>query len=98
MKIDEAIADFKNWNDMGFSKAETPSSEHIVMAIKALESQRWISVSERLPDTSGYKLVVNKGYLPYIASYHLNDNEFVCDDGVCFPTHWKAMPEPPEVE
>lgn len=39
MKIDEAIADFKNWNDMGFSKAETPSSEHIVMAIKALEKQ-----------------------------------------------------------
>jgi hypothetical protein len=66
------------------------------MAIEALEAQRWIPVSERLPDTSGYLLVVNKGYLPYIASYHLSNNEFVCDDGVCFPTHWMPLPEQPQ--
>lgn len=67
--------------------------------IAAEEKLRWIPVSERLPEYSGYCMAVNKGYLPYIASYHLSGKEFVCDDGICFPSHWMPLPEAPkEVE
>lgn len=123
MKIDEAIADFKNWNDMGFSKAETPSSEHILLAIQALElqkqfddgffipkdyhdkvyeklferytnaleSQRWIPVSKRLPEY--YELVVvfdlrQATYLTRMA--HTSDWKL---QGI---THWFPLPEPPQ--
>lgn len=119
MKIDEAIADFKNWNDMGFSKAETPSSEHIVMAIKALElqkqfddgffipkdyhdkvyeklferytnaleSQRWIPVSERLPEYDQAILYTNG-----IGRYTVNFRPCLTET----MTHWMPLPEPPQ--
>ena len=84
--------DYENMNGNMAYSTYSDFKDSISKIQKWLEENRWIPVSERLPDTSGYLLVVNKGYLPYIASYHLSNNEFVCNDGVCFPTHWMPLP------
>ena len=39
MKPEEALKQFKEWNESGWSKSETPSSEALIMAIQALDKQ-----------------------------------------------------------
>ena len=39
MKPEEALKQFKEWNESGWSKSETPSSEALVLAIQALGKQ-----------------------------------------------------------
>ena len=39
MKPKEALKQFKEWNESGWSKSETPSSEALILAIQALEKQ-----------------------------------------------------------
>ena len=39
MKPEEALKQFKEWNESGWSKSETPSSEALILAIQALEKQ-----------------------------------------------------------
>ena len=39
MKPEEALKQFKEWNETGWSKSETPSSEALVLSIQALEKQ-----------------------------------------------------------
>ena len=39
MKPEEVLKQFKEWNESGWSKSETPSSEALILAIQALEKQ-----------------------------------------------------------
>ena len=39
MKSEEVLKQFKEWNESGWSKSETPSSEALILAIQALEKQ-----------------------------------------------------------
>lgn len=38
-EIEQAIKDFKNWKDSGYSKSETPNTYNLELAIQALEKQ-----------------------------------------------------------
>lgn len=60
-------------------------TEAIAMAIKALERQRWIPVSERLPDT-GTEVLVMLGYT-YESDYTMYSiaRNIIFEDGEC---HW----------
>lgn len=39
MKPEGVLKQFKEWNESGWSKSETPSSEALILAIQALEKQ-----------------------------------------------------------
>ena len=39
MNPEEALKQFKEWNESGWSKSETPSSEALILAIQALGKQ-----------------------------------------------------------
>ena len=39
LMTEEALKQFKEWNESGWSKSETPSSEALILAIQALEKQ-----------------------------------------------------------
>ena len=54
MKPEESLKQFKEWNESGWSKSETPRSEVLVLTIQALEKQvaKQPNVKE-LPDAFG---------------------------------------------
>ena len=65
------------------------------------EKQRWIPVSERLPEIgfTGLCQVAGNGYV--IARYAPYDSEggWTSDEiGYCFVSHWMPLPPPPEEE
>lgn len=68
------------------------------MAIKALEAQQWIPVSERLPEKNGYVFAVFETCLPFIAMFYYDFKKFFCDGDEVNPTHWMPLPLAPEVE
>ena len=73
----------------------------------AQERQRWISVTERLPEVwrndETSELVNYMIYSPYfgvdIGNYHAEAKTWLCVALPCTVTHWMPLPEPPkEVE
>lgn len=60
MKPEEAIEQFKEWNEIGWSKSETPSSEALILAIQALEKQ---ALTERAISAFIGQSGENDGYL-----------------------------------
>lgn len=83
------------------------------MGMEALERARWIPCSERMPETDGPYLVVNKA-TGWIGVYNFSrvknfpyfgpqENAWwrLDDDWYpqsCNATHWMPLPEPPEEE
>lgn len=59
---------------------------------------KWIDVNDRLPDKSGYYLVVTTGFYKsdraHIEKYSINENLHWY--GLRDVTHWMPLPEPPE--
>lgn len=68
----------------------TEHVEALNLAIKVLEADRWISVSERLPEKEGRCLV----FTDYgdVTMDSFVDGMFVCNLGNV--THWKPLPKP----
>ncbi len=65
------------------------------------EAQRWIPVSERLPEENQQILSTDgkEFYLDYYARWEGKDNPPCFCDGLSWAvTHWMPLPEPPEVE
>lgn len=101
MKIDEAIELLKDrkfgWHNQD---CDCIFCEAINLAIKALESQRWIPASERLPeasDSDGHGNVLvhfSNGHID-IWHWEIVQTNFVSD---LLPvlTHWMPLPEPPQ--
>jgi transcription elongation factor Elf1 len=65
------------------------------------EAQRWIPVSERLPEENQQILSTDgkEFYLDYYARWEGKDNPPCFCDGLSWAvTHWMPLPEPPEVQ
>lgn len=67
--------------------------------------QKWIPVSERLPDKPGdYLVLAYNGNDTFVSEYYrthiLPGDEgymtWVKDQYACYPTHWMPLPEPPK--
>lgn len=90
MTHEEAIKHFKD-------QLEVFGGEHheaMKVAIEALEKQRWIPCSERLPDVEGAYLVIKEtesGIRPVSLSIFLSDNTFA---GSMKVVAWMPLPEP----
>lgn len=72
----------------------------------AQEKTRWIPVTERLPEVwrndENAELVNYMIYSPDfgvdIGNYHAKAKKWLCMALPCTVTHWRPLPEPPEVE
>jgi len=95
MSKEEAI-EILNQYDVNFEPC--PPEDVVVaidMAIEALESTRWIPVSERLPKQDKYVFVYLFGDNPYIAWHDGIDwctDEFVLDTDE-EPLEWMSLPK-----
>ena len=78
---------------------EEETQEALDMAIKALESQRWIPVSERLPENQDCYLVTTKWKGSYSGDVYIETNmavyrekpkEWDCVDVIA----WMPLPQP----
>lgn len=70
------------------------AAEHLDRIAELEEKQRWIPVSERLPEEKQTVLALDKTGTAYHWEYSRSlSNIFVSDY-----THWMPMPEPPEVK
>jgi hypothetical protein len=92
MTIDEAI-NILRW--LNPPRANKNSFDNFIearqMAIDALEEQRWIPCSERLPDESGYYFVtVNMGLKKVDVVFFNKGSGFLSSNTV---TAWKPRPE-----
>lgn len=91
MTIDEAINELTQCYSFN-SKTAEKKNEAISMAIKALEKRRWIPVTERLPEKSGYYLAtVDIGWKVVDVIYFNNASGFLMPNTV---KAWKPTPEP----
>ena len=74
--------------------------ERIVELEEKLEAQRWIPVTERLPDKPGHYLVLSKNRNHSVQTFLVYDEtrkEFIhIENGTI--THWMPLPEAPEQE
>lgn len=77
------------------------TQEAIVMLQRRIAKQKWIPVSERLPEKWGSAIVYRKGehysmlrYTPALG-WHFYDPEWG-DVEVYDVTHWMPLPEPPK--
>ena len=69
------------------------AAEHLDRIAELEEKQRWIPVSERLPEEKQTVLALDKTGTAYHWEYARSlSNIFVSDY-----THWMPLPEPPEV-
>lgn len=90
-----AEANIEHWNTR-------PIEDALNKRIAELEAaQRWIPVSERLPEENQQILSTDgkEFYLDYYARWEGKDNPPCFCDGLSWAvTHWMPLPKPPEVE
>ena len=67
--------------------------------------QKWIPVTERLPEKSGYCLIIHKSGIQSVIHYSAKSKVFNSfdsfdddHDGNMHPTHWMPLPEAPKGE
>ena len=84
----EPPTDMDIWNDL----------QRQINALK--EKQRWIPVSERLPEKANRVFVYMKNNYTIIATYFINSHVWRDDQGSSTSnvTHWMTLPEPPKEE
>lgn len=88
MTIDEAIKDIKD------NIKPVVGGISLDMAIEALEKQRWIPCSERLPEENGYYLATIEIGLKIVDVVYFNTTSgfgFFMADMI---TAWMPLPEP----
>ena len=88
MTIDEAIKDIKD------NIKPVVGGISLDMAIEALEKQRWIPCSERLPEENGYYLATIEIGLKIVDVVYFNTTsgfDFFMADMI---TAWMPLPEP----
>lgn len=64
MKPEEVLKQFKEWNESGWSKSETPSSEALILAIQAIEKQVPKKPQLEAYGYSGGELVYDEWFCP----------------------------------
>jgi len=75
--------------------------ERLQSELKELkEKQRWIPVSEKLPEKANRVFVYMKNNYIIIATYFINSHVWKNDHGsnISNVTHWMVLPVPPEEE
>ena len=61
----------------------------------------WISVKNELPKHESFVLVTTLGYIPRVASFHLDNDQYYFLSPDCMRiqfrgiTHWMLLPNPP---
>lgn len=105
MTNDEAILILQNDAYVLYEDDSPYDRQAYTLAVKALEAQKWIPVTERLPKTSEDVIVFAYGNMIRIWSlermhYTTADVYWECEDGsneeVDVVTHWMPLPEPPK--
>jgi hypothetical protein len=66
--------------------------------IDDLETQRWIPVSERLPEGRTVLVFKKDGSISIDTTYIDGGNYFWWESGQSKVTHWMPLPEPPEAQ
>ena len=95
----EAIEHLKNIKIYSFQDGYTDEArEALEMAIKALEAQKWIPCSERLPDSKEYVLVTDYGETNIGRRFCDRWWLDYCGDKMKDVTAWMPKPEPYRTE
>jgi hypothetical protein len=71
---------------------------HIALAAER-EANRWIPVSERLPECTLHVVACQTPFSPFVACYVPGEGTWYDDDGIeldFIPTHWRELPAPPQ--
>ena len=63
-------------------------------------AQRWIPVSERLPEHGDFVLAWDNEIIEVLKYIRTFGGEWFIDiaDAAVYPTHWMPLPQPPEVQ
>lgn len=90
-----ALASESVKRDIALAKLEA----EVMAAIEAQNAQRWIPVTERLPEHNGFVLVItDNGTCEPFVGWMRNDKVWFAN-GFCIVnnvTHWQPLPEPPK--
>ena len=104
-KFGSAQFDFMVWNTPDNLVARDKARQEISDYIAELEAaQRWIPVSERLPQI-GVRVLFYNNFITNIHKGWFSGDEWTSDIGIFYNgdklkriTHWMPLPEPPEVQ
>lgn len=120
--VGEAVDKLAAYEDTGYSPLEIKSLESELNAartkvgdtvtvtdlVRELNKQKWIPVTERLPEKGKYVLVRYKNNDMTVACWFDGDEDILfwramTDEGWCAdcdtdPTHWMPLPAPPKEE
>jgi len=83
------------WNTRPIEDAQAQEIARLEQRIRELEEQqRWIPVSERLPEVDGYYWTID--VLGKQEEWMYRHGGWYMEKDISFITHWRPLPEPPE--